>query len=137
MAHASETTAGSTGAANSHTCGPLFTMRAALVADTTYEPSSHIDLKGSPTLAVYVALASVDYTSIQTLAEFSHDATTWYEDLDGATSVTLSALQSATDGLYCYDIACPAYRYARIKIKRTAGSATGTVAIYGAAGTES
>lgn len=134
MAIATAVTAGQTGSRIQNAKSPAVTLRAALVAATSYEASSHMDLTGSATFRIYVTLASVDYTSLTILPSYSYDGATWFEDGAGATTVTLANLQSATDGAFSLGFSVPAPAYARVLLKRTGGTAVGTVAIVANAG---
>ena len=57
----------------------LWALRAAAVLTTSYVASSHMDSRGAPKVGIWIALDSVDYTSIEYAVEGSHDASTWFQ----------------------------------------------------------
>jgi len=135
-------TAGDTvGISNSKTPG-VWALRAALVLTTSYVASSHMPCGPNATVGFVVTCASVDYTSIQTIPQVSMDAgTTWVDvptlrvTLPAAHSMTLANLSSATAGSYLIEIGVNTCALiARVLIKRTGGTAVGTVAVNGYGG---
>ena len=118
--------------------GGVTAMRAAAVLTTSLVASSHMIVESNASGAVRVTCASVDYTSIQTLLQGSRDASAWFDIPErGATviaahSQTLANLASATDGAYLIPFSvAEGVLYVRCQIKRTGGTAVGTVAVDG------
>lgn len=114
-----------------------YTLRAAAVLTTGFVASDHMPVR-SPITSVFVTYASVDYTSIETLPEISLDGVTFFAipDTTGATDYngsawTLANFESATTQTFVIRVNTQDARYLRIKIKRTGGSAVGTVALVG------
>lgn len=119
----------------------LWTLRAALVATTSYVASNYMPCRNRTALAVLVTCAGVDYTSLTIQYEFSYDGTTFFAmpGRDASTAgvfpagpftdtFTLASFQSAT----ATKIGIPVSVlfgavFFRVSILRTGGTAVGTV----------
>ena len=122
-------------------------LRAALVATTSYVASSDMICKAHSNLIVYIDWAAIDYTSIEAAYEVSPDGTTWrslpmrdaiasvlYPTSAWRDSFTIANFPDSDGGAtFTYGVAVPvsvpAAHYFRVQIKRTGGTAVGTVAV--------
>jgi len=117
-------------------------LRAALVATTSYVASSHMPCQSHSSVGIVVTYASVDYTSLQLWIEGSRDGTNFFQiaqrgvTVPAVYTITLANLSSATDDAFLIDVPTHAgVLFLRAQVKRTGGSAVGTIAIDGFAGT--
>lgn len=141
IATATNTAAATMGINNSKS-PTIWALRAALVLTASYVASSHMPCGPNASIGIVVTCASVDYTSIQTIPQVSMDGgTTWVDvaskgvTLPAAHSMTLANLSSATAGSYLIEVPTTAGALlARVLIKRTGGTAVGTVAVNGYGG---
>lgn len=110
-------------------------LRAADVLTTSYVASDHMKTEGGRSVLFDVEYdENIDYTSIELIPQGSPDGTTWF-DLTDAESKTL-ANAFATPGTagnvaFTADIRYGGIRFVRCAIKRTGGTAVGTVAVTG------
>lgn len=112
-------------------------LRAAAVLTTSYVAGDHIDVGARGSVGFHVAYdASIDYTSIECIPQVSVDGSTWFDAAD-AISKTIANLfggASSAGGFAVVTEVKAGARYARLAIKRTGGTAVGTVTVTGYAG---
>lgn len=117
--------------------GVAWTLRSAAVATTSYVATSHMPVGESGQCVMFVVTcASVDYTSIETIVQFSQDGSVWIDAPNAAGSMsasyTLANLSSATDGSFAIIARTSGLAvFTRVMLKRTGGTAVGTVAVTG------
>lgn len=118
--------------------GNVWPMREALVGTTSYVASSHMPCATASCVEVVVTYAGVDHTSIELIADGSQDGSAWFQTplqrgvtTSVAVGVTLASYRSATDLAIGYTVPTEGFRYLRVWIKYTGGSAAGTLAIDG------
>ncbi len=120
----------------------LWLLRAALTLTDAYVATSHMPCDGAHTVGLFVAFsAAIDYTSVQAIAQGSYDGTTWFdlpqEDGTYAKSVTIANTgvgAAAAGGFLVIARVHAGVRFVRAAIKRTGGTAVGTVAVEGIEG---
>ena len=112
-------------------------LRDAAVLTTSYVASSHMPCEEAPSVGFWVAYsATIDYTSIEVIVQASLDGTAYF-DVAASASYTIANLGSgagAAGGVLVKGDMSPGARFARILVKRTGGTAVGTVTITGVAG---
>lgn len=122
-----------------HKSTTAWALREAAALTTEYVASGHMLCGTRTSVGVYIDYASVDYTSIQVCVDGSPtgDDGTWRAIRPSRGAVTVTPLSttlanqpSATSDGYVLDVPVEAGVHAlRVRIKRTGGSATGTVTV--------
>jgi hypothetical protein len=121
----------------------LWTLRAAAVLTTSFVDTSHIPCDGAKSVGFFITCAAVDYTSIEVVYEVSYDGSLWFaiparEPVAAGIAVAgpftdsfvLASFRSATATKIAVGVSVPfGVRFARASLKRTGGSATGTVLV--------
>ncbi len=114
-----------------------YALRSAAVLTTSYVATDHFPVTENANAAVMLTCASVDYTSIQAIAQGSIDGTNFFDirTLGGTNeSWTLANQSSATAPVLGLTIPTSCWRFIRVLVKRTGGTAVGTCAATGVAG---
>lgn len=111
-------------------------LRADSALTTSYVASGHIDCSQAQQISLYFLFTWVAATSVEYYIEWSYDATTWYRSINSAASAGVNtvtanaqtiAVTAAVNWVDTFDRQAP---YMRVLVKRTAGGATDTLAIF-------